>query len=287
MIWRAHSIASGSVVRSLRRCVVLLFLISLSACATDNYKQEPAAEIKVDKPAPPARTAAKPPEVIPAEPSLPVEKTPLGMRSRSHKPYHINGKTYYPLVTAKGYEERGLACWYGPSFHGRKTSSGEVFNMYAISAAHKILPMQTCVEVTNLENGKSIKLKINDRGPFVSGRALDLSYGAAKNLAVVDKGLARVLIRTCGPIEGQRKNDIVGEFFIHIGAFQLKTDAACLLDDMKALKYRPGLLKVIRADSYGTVLWRVELGPYKSMAMADRAHTRVMQDYPSAFVVAK
>ena len=159
--------------------------------------------------------------------------------------------------------------------------------MYAISAAHKILPMQTCVEVTNLENGKSIKLKINDRGPFVSGRVLDLSYGAAKNLALVDKGLARVLIRTCGPIEGQRKNDIMGEFFIHIGAFEQKTDAACLLDDMKALRYKPGLLKVIRADNYGTVLWRVELGPYRSMAMADRAHTRVMQDYPSAFVVAK
>ena len=109
MIWRAHSIASGSVVRPLRRCVVLLFLISLSACATDNHNQEPAAEIKAEKPAPLARIAAKPPEVIPAEPPLPVEKTPLGLRGR-HKPYHINGKTYYPLVTAKGYEERGMAC---------------------------------------------------------------------------------------------------------------------------------------------------------------------------------
>lgn len=271
----------------MRRCALLVMALSLSACASDNYRQAPAPAPKAEKTAPLTQTAAKESEVIPPEPPLPTEKTPLGLRNRTYKPYRVNGKTYYPLVTASGYEERGVACWYGPFFHGHKTSSGEVFDMYAVSAAHKILPMHTSVQVTNLENGKSIKLTINDRGPFVSGRVLDLSYGAAKDLAMLDKGLARVLIRTCGPVEGYRKNDIVGDFFVHIGAFEQKVDAFCLLDDMKALRYKPWLLKVIRAERDGTVLWRVELGPYKSMASADKAHTKVIQDYPSAFVVAK
>jgi rare lipoprotein A len=261
--------------------------LSLSACALDNYGQAPAPALKAEKQPPLARAAGKGSDIIPPEPPLPVERTPLGLRNRTHKPYQMNGKTYYPLVTAGGYEERGVACWYGPSFHGRKTSSGEVFDMYGVSAAHKILPMHTNVEVTNLENGKSIRLKINDRGPFVSGRVLDLSYGAAKSLAIIDKGLARVLIRTCGPVEGHRKNDMVGDFFVHVGAFEQKADALCLLDDMKALKYKRQFLKVIKAERDGSVLWRVELGPYKSMASADKVHTKVIQEYPSAFVVAK
>ena len=238
------------------------------------------------RPEPPEKSV----EVIPPEPPKPVQEIPLhksGKSADNGKPYKSKGVTYYPLLTARGYEERGIASWYGPSFHGRKTSCGVTFDMHKISAAHKLLPMQAKVNVTNLENGKTIALTINDRGPFVPGRVLDLSYAAAKDLGVLKKGLARVLIRTSGPLQGQKKNDIIGEFFVHIGSFEKQEEAAPLLEDMKALKYKRTLLKAIKAGRDGETNWRVELGPYKSMSEANKAHTRVIKDYPSAFVVAK
>jgi rare lipoprotein A len=108
------------------------------------------------------------------------------------KPYKISGKWYQPLPYARGYRERGLASWYGKKFHGRKTANGETYNMYGISAAHKTLPLGTYVTVKNLDNGKTLVVRINDRGPFVKGRIIDLSYGAAKKLGVVGPGTARV-----------------------------------------------------------------------------------------------
>jgi rare lipoprotein A len=160
--------------------------------------------------------------------------------------------------------------------------------MYKPSAAHKLLPMHTRICVTNLENGRSLNLTVNDRGPFVPGRILDLSYAAAKNLAMVEKGLARILIRTPGPVEGQGANDLVGEFFVHVGSFEAQTDAVLLLEDMKSLRYKPSILKVVRADrGREALLWRVEVGPFRSMSDAEKAQSRVAQDYPSAFVVAK
>jgi len=288
MAWGRYSFAPDNVKNSLHRYTLAAMVLSLSACVSGQHAQEPASTpvVKTAK-ASPTKPVGKETEIIPPEPPLPAEESPLGRRKKGHRPYYVRGKTYYPLVTAKGYEERGVACWYGPSFHGHKTSSGEMFDMYGISAAHKLLPMHTNVEVTNLENGKSITLKINDRGPFVAGRVIDLSYGAAKELAMLDNGLARVLIRTCGSVEGHKKNDILGEFFVHVGSFEQKSDAISLLEDMKALRYKPWRLRVIKADREGSVLWRVELGPYKSMTHADTAHMKVLRDYPSAFVVAK
>ncbi|HUJ90379.1 MAG TPA: septal ring lytic transglycosylase RlpA family protein [Syntrophorhabdales bacterium] len=226
-------------------------------------------------------------EVIPPEPPKPEQK--LFVHSRKGggaERDRSGGRVYYPHLSAQGYQERGVASWYGLSFHGRKTSSGEMFDMYKISAAHKLLPMHAKVTVTNLENGRSVALTVNDRGPFVAGRVLDLSYAAAKNLGMVDKGLARVLIRTSEPVPGQRNNDIVGEFFIHIGSFESEADAQCLLEDMKSLRYKTSMIKTIRAARDGEIHWRVELGPYKTMSKANGAHAKVVMDYPSAFVVA-
>ncbi len=208
-------------------------------------------------------------------------------KARRGKPYRVKGKIYYPLLSGSGYEEKGVASWYGPSFHGRHTSSGEIFDMYKESAAHKLLPMHTRIQVTNLENGKSVTLKVNDRGPFEAGRVIDLSYEAANRLSMIDKGLARVLIRTSSRVEGQKDNDLVGDFFVHIGSFERESDAACLLEDMKSNRYKPSIIKIVKADRDGEILWRVELGPYKSMSSANKAHTRVVREYPSAFVVAK
>ena len=95
----------------------------------------------------------------------------------------------------KGYTEEGMASWYGKKFHGKKTASGEKFNMHKLTAAHKKLPFGTVVEVTNLKNGKKVKVRINDRGPFVKGRIIDLSYAAAKKIGIIEAGVARVRIK--------------------------------------------------------------------------------------------
>lgn len=112
------------------------------------------------------------------------------------KPYTVRGKTYYPLLSARGYAAEGIASWYGPGFHGKKTSSGERFNQNAMTAAHTILPFGSEVRVTHLANGKSIVVRINDRGPFAEGRIIDLSRGAAQKLGITGKGSARVRVES-------------------------------------------------------------------------------------------
>lgn len=118
------------------------------------------------------------------------------LRCQYGKPYQIKKQWYYPMTHVNYFEQRGIASWYGKKFHGRKTSNGETYNMYAISAAHKTLPLGTYVKVYNLENKKCLTVRINDRGPFIKGRIIDLSYGAARRLGVVQKGTANVFIRT-------------------------------------------------------------------------------------------
>lgn len=109
-------------------------------------------------------------------------------------PYHVDGQWYYPRVDYN-YEERGVASWYGPNFHGKPTANGEIFDMNAVSAAHKTLPLPSVVRVTNLENGRSIVVRVNDRGPFARGRVIDLSKRAAELLGFADKGTAMVHVR--------------------------------------------------------------------------------------------
>jgi len=114
------------------------------------------------------------------------------------RPYTISGKTYYPEVVKVGDTQTGIASWYGPNFHGKKTSNGETYNMNAMTAAHKTYPMNTMVKVTNRDTGASAVVRINDRGPFVSGRIIDLSKTAAKKVGVYAKGTARVKIEVLG-----------------------------------------------------------------------------------------
>ena len=115
------------------------------------------------------------------------------------KSYVVHGKTYYPKQSSRGHVERGIASWYGTKFHGRKTSSGERYDMYQMTAAHKTLPLPTYALVKNLENGRSAIVRVNDRGPFVSGRIIDLSYAAARKLGVDKQGVARVEVLSIDP----------------------------------------------------------------------------------------
>jgi len=121
--------------------------------------------------------------------------TGCGLFHRGGQSYVINGKRYYVLASAKGYKERGLASWYGEPFHGRRTANGEVYDMNQISAAHKTLPLGTWVEVKNLNNHKTLVLRVNDRGPFVRGRVIDLSREAAKKMDMLRSGVAPVMVR--------------------------------------------------------------------------------------------
>ena len=109
-------------------------------------------------------------------------------------PYKIDGITYYPINSSAGFRQKGIASWYGRDFHGKKTANGERYNMHAYTAAHKELPLPTWVRVTNLENGKSVVVRVNDRGPFVRGRIIDMSYTGARMLGMVDSGIAPVLV---------------------------------------------------------------------------------------------
>lgn len=122
-------------------------------------------------------------------------------RSRYGNPdsYVVNGKRYYVKASSRGYAERGRASWYGKKFHGHRTSSGETYDMYAMTAAHKTLPLPTYVEVTNLDNNRKIIVKVNDRGPFHPGRIIDLSYAAAKKLGMTGHGTAPVEVRALDP----------------------------------------------------------------------------------------
>ncbi|MDR2422501.1 MAG: septal ring lytic transglycosylase RlpA family protein [Deltaproteobacteria bacterium] len=123
---------------------------------------------------------------------------------RSGKSYVINGKRYYILATANGYKEKGLASWYGDPFHGRRTASGEIYDKNELSAAHKTLPLRTWVEVKNLKNNKTMYLRINDRGPFISGRIIDLSQAAAIELGVYRPGVAPVMVTAVPPSRAKR-----------------------------------------------------------------------------------
>ena len=119
--------------------------------------------------------------------------------SGSLRPYNVQGVSYVPHIPNSGYEQSGLASWYGPQFNQQMTSDGERFDMEAISAAHKTLPLPCIIEVTNLDNGRKLRVRVNDRGPFVSGRILDLSKGAARILGVYARGTAHIRLRFLGP----------------------------------------------------------------------------------------
>lgn len=114
-------------------------------------------------------------------------------------PYSVLGKTYYPRPTARGYQEVGTASWYGTKFHGQATANGEIYDLYGMTAAHKTLPLPSYVKVTNLDNGRSVILRVNDRGPFYSNRVIDLSFAAAKKLGYADMGTARVKVEGIEP----------------------------------------------------------------------------------------
>jgi rare lipoprotein A len=190
------------------------------------------------------------------------------------------GQRYHVLTDSEGYTEQGVASWYGREFHGRRTSNGEVYDMYAMTAAHKTLPLPTTARVTNLSTGKSIIVRINDRGPFKKGRLIDLSYGAARELGFLNTGTAMVEVQAL-PGEAPAATidtppDVAAAaqpppparaMYAQVGAFGQRQNA----EDLKRRLEQQGLRNVVIRYDAGAAqpLYRVRVGPVADAAQFD------------------
>lgn len=216
--------------------------------------------------------ARSPAPVPPVDPNGIADAVPRAepLSKRGNMPvYEVFGKRYYTLSSAVGYHEQGIASWYGPTFHGKLTSSGEVYDMHGMTAAHKTLPLPSYVQVTNLSNGRSAIVRVNDRGPFHDGRIIDLSYAAATKLGVVGPGTAQVEVRAITPggnaapapvavSARQVSTDPLRRVYLQVGAFGNRSNAEQMrarLGDIPA----PISISEDRAD-HG-LLYRVRIGP--------------------------
>ena len=225
------------------------------------------------------------PEVVPE----PINRTMAGNRS----PYTVLGKTYTVLPTERGYSERGVASWYGEKFHGHKTSNGEVFDMYKASAAHKSLPIPSFLRVTNLDNNRSLIVRVNDRGPFHGDRVVDLSYAAAMKLGYAERGTARVQLESIVVSDDSFRSvnaggesaslpDIVGrepassgDKYLQIGAFSELQTAQRVSDQVRRFTQRPVFVRTVNSSSSG-VLHRVRVGPVSDAAEIRQLSQRVV-----------
>jgi len=189
--------------------------------------------------------------------------------------YTVNGQTYKVMDSSLGFVQKGEASWYGTKFHGRKTSSGEPYNMYAMTAAHKRLPLPTYVEVKNLKNGRKVIVKVNDRGPFHSGRIIDLSYAAAHKLGITGTGTAPVEIRAINtsaldlnaasagatPITGDS-----GRIHVQVAAMSSEGAAEDVASELRDKHFNSVRVNVI--ESHGKKLYRVRIGPIPNVDLA-------------------
>ncbi|MDX2428510.1 MAG: septal ring lytic transglycosylase RlpA family protein [Xanthomonadales bacterium] len=193
-------------------------------------------------------------------------------RYGNHSPYTVLGKSYTVLPTSKGYHERGVASWYGSKFHGRRTSSGELYDMHLATAAHKSLPLPTFAEVTNLDNGRKMIVKINDRGPFHEDRIIDLSYAAAIKLGVDQTGTARIDVRTIDVKTSKRSAvKLADGTFLQVGAFSKRKTADDLAGKMMAAQLKPVSIQKSRG------LYKVWIGPYASESEIEASMRRVVE----------
>ncbi len=198
----------------------------------------------------------------------PIDEPPS--RYGNKNPYTVLGRTYHLLPTARGYREKGIASWYGSKFHGRLTSSREVYDMHAYTAAHKTLPIPTVVRVTNLENGRSVRVRVNDRGPFHDNRIIDLSWAAARKLGMTEKGTALVLVEALFPDEGTPPPPPLAadRFWLQVGAFAERRNAHRLRQRLRRAGLANSRLQAVKLSS-GQLVYRLQLGPFRSVEQAD------------------
>lgn len=199
--------------------------------------------------------------------------------------YEVFGKTYYTLASSEGYVEQGIASWYGNKFHGRRTSSGEPYDMYKMTAAHKSLPLPSYAEVTNLDNGRKVVVRINDRGPFHGDRLIDLSYSAATKLGITAKGTGRVEVRSINPDNfaagSQPKQQVVLQnntlenvaTFLQVGAFSTLSRAEQIKQRVQQEISERVHINLLNRE--GSPLYRVRVGPLASVEIGQRIAERL------------
>jgi len=252
---------------SMKSCWLISLILLLAGCASSFMEESPRSR---------------------------VIETPQNQKLKGwQKPYEVFGKRYQPLLDHEGFVEEGIASWYGRDFHGKKTSNGEIYNMHDMTAAHKTLPLGIFVRVTNQINGRETIVRLNDRGPFVKGRIIDLSYSAAKELDVVGPGTAPVRVEALGYRQTDADGEVsyqeprsydVGSYTVQIGAFTVLENAERLAAQMRD---REGHAAIERGYVENRLFYRVRAGKYTSLESAETAARKfALQGFPSSFVVA-
>lgn len=206
--------------------------------------------------------------------------------------YVVLGKRYFVMSSSRGYVEQGIASWYGKKFHGRRTSNGEKYDMYAMTAAHKSLPLPAYVRVTNLSNGRSVVVRVNDRGPFHQNRIIDLSYAAAQKLDMVHSGTALVEVRAVGEaqdrilmaadggkphtgplVDWRDQSHLRNRIYVQVGAFASRNNADQLLS--RLLQARFTGVQILDINEPEKPLHRVRIGPLHSVSATDDVVARL------------
>lgn len=287
--------------RPVRALAVLLIALGIYGCSSTPPRGGAASPTA---PGVPSRDGAplNPPDVM----NVPDAVPRVEPRSRYGNPssYVVMGKTYHVLAHGLDYDERGGASWYGTKFHGQRTSSGEPYDMYAMTAAHRTLPIPSYARVTNLNNGKSVVVRINDRGPFHSERLIDLSYTAAIKLGIFGHGTGYVEVRAIDPYaaltataaNAPRKPPLAAKpstptvaattdetaapaasrsarLFLQVGAFTSRHNADQLVARLHKADFTR--LRISPATHKNTTVYRVQVGPVASAAAAERLSERL------------
>lgn len=259
--------------------------LALAGCGVNPPVARSPAPAKPSADTKPAATAKKPGgyylddgphDILPANLDAVPDAVPRAepLHRFANRTYVALGKPYTPQTERPTRAEEGLASWYGRRFHGKKTASGELYDMYAMTAAHPTLPIPSYARVTALNNGKSVVVRINDRGPFHSNRVIDLSYTAAHKLGYVGMGSTRVRVESLDPATYDTQGEaIAGGVYLQLGAFSREDNARALLDRVRSALELGG--EQTRLVLTGT-LHRVQIGPYGSdeAAQSDRARVR-------------
>ncbi len=254
-----------------QRCVAQLVIVGalLSACVSHPVHTPPSTPTPSPAPTPeplPAPPAQLPPDAVPkAEP-----------RSQQGNPpfYEVFGQRYFVLPSAAGYRERGVASWYGPGFHRAKTSNGEPYDMHAMTAAHKTLPLPSYVRVTNLKNGRSVVVRVNDRGPFKHTRIIDVSRSAAAKLDMIREGTAFVEVEAISTAGSEPATaQAAPALYVQAGAFGEKGNAERLVQRLRVEGVDNA---TVRADEVsGRTLYRVRVGPVPTVNVFDAMVARL------------
>ena len=243
--------------------IFLLTALCLAGCQTNNVEKNSEDPVTDSKSKGAYYLDDGPEEVIPENlssiPNAIPKKEPLN--KFSNRPYKVFGKTYYPMTSLKPYTATGYATWYGKKYHGNKTSIGEVYDMYKMTAAHKTLPLPCYVKVTNLKNDKTVIVRVNDRGPFVKDRIIDLSYAAANRLEIIEKGSELVKVELIDLDEKVKVSKINKQIYIQAGLFSDEKNANNLINKIKKLGTvkNENIKKIKNEDQF-----QVLIGPFKN-----------------------